>query len=73
METTYLTHTYREASNESAKIHGHKAIIIIIDLQRLTSSTAQEKRDTKALQISKGPPRRSHTVKGETAKFIVRV
>ena len=75
METTYLTHTYlgitKEAggpgrgenpqrfankSNWSAKINKQ---------QRM-----RKQHDTKALQIPKGPPRRSRTVRGETADCI---
>ena len=75
VETTYLTHTYLEASNQvggrgrgkNPQRFAHR-VERAIDLQWSTSSIAQEKQqDTKVLQISKEPPCRSHNIKGETA------
>ena len=76
VETTYLTHTYLEASNQAGgrgrgknpQRFAHRVERAIIDPQWSKSSIAQEKQqDTKVLQISKELPRRSHNVKGEMA------
>jgi len=76
VETTYLTRTYLETSNqEGGTGRGENpqrfAKVQANDPQRSAGSTIRAIQcETTALQISKGSPRKSRTVKGETADCI---
>ena len=78
VETTYLTHTYLETSNqeggtgrEGARICNDSPKYKANDTQRSAGSTVCAMQcDTTVLQISKGPPRKSRIVKGATADCI---
>ena len=75
VETTYLTHTYLETSNQQrggGGGGGREGARIRKDSLKYTANDPQlsMQQDTKALQVSRGPPRKSCTVKGETADYI---
>ena len=74
VKTTYMTHTYLETSSpEGGRGRGKTVLLKYIanDLQGSASSTARAMQgEAIALQVSRGPPRKSCTVKGETANYF---